>query len=405
MSNIHNHYTEVLKCTVQSANNLDDILPLLNIASIQQIQKFLMDAITKLNVNATRKAYFNTLSIMDSLPHDIMQYVESFISDPNLIIINKRWNEFHNKNFTRLRKQAINSVPFQVTITCNSSLNIFPHYGACHDPMDEVDINRALLKCKPRATLFLHRGIHDIDYLKLERDVQFIGLGDDVKLTSHSGDNIKLREFVRLSVGTHASFENIIFDFPDHIAFEGIISLKAGAKMWLKNCTINSGCLGIDVGADADLHVQQCRFQGGSTGISVCPIARALTVGNSTFTDLGHVPHESQILDSASCSCIEIEDPTGKIDGGNLESRVRVQCIGNIFKNNQSLPIAESHEDSDEKCFLINTNSFEVKYNRIYNQGQIKGRIRSPSSISGWSKPPDYIDHNKIYYIVRKYKD
>eukprot|EP01083_Nonionella_stella_P083527 231021_1 len=92
MSNKSNHCIHWLKSSVQSSNNLQDILPLLQIVSMEQIQNFLMDAISKMDTNATRKAYFSTLSIMDTLPNDIMQHIESFISDQNPIAINKKWS-------------------------------------------------------------------------------------------------------------------------------------------------------------------------------------------------------------------------------------------------------------------------------------------------------------------------
>eukprot|EP01083_Nonionella_stella_P301605 1035689_1 len=354
-----------------------------------------------------RTAYFNTLSIIDILPNDIMQHIESFTSDVNLVVINKKWSEYHHNNYHRLRKQAINSVPFQPNIgisnSSNSSWNVFPDHviqQGCPDPMDGVDsIEDVLSKCKSGDTLRIHPGVYDIGLLDVERDVRFIGVGHGVIFiseTSKQEDN----STVTLLNNTNASFENIIFDLPT--AYCGTMSLNPGSKMWLKNCSITCGQVGVMVMKDACLHVKQCRFHDGSVAISVSPRAGALTVVNSKFTTCGQ-EQDPQVVNYASYSCIDVWDEYGDMypAADSSATLLNVQCIGNVFQKNLCLPIAEHHEvdsDSDEECFLINTKSFEAKYNRIYNQFQIKSNVRPPLG------PLDCINPNRIYYNIRKLK-
>eukprot|EP01083_Nonionella_stella_P305985 1069724_1 len=352
MSSTLSQHVEWLRCSVQASKTVQDILPFFEMISMTQIQNFLMDSISQLDVNATRKAYFNVLSIMDTLPNDIIQHIESFNSDPTLRTINKKWNEHHNTNYPRLRGKAINS-----------------------------------------DTLFIHRGIHDVGYVELNNIVQFIGVGNDVRLICKA--SYLLEQIVLLSPNTHAYFENIIFDFPDHTSYEGTICLDRGSKMWVRNCTMKCGFVGILVSRHACLHVQHSRFQDGSTPISVSPLAEAVTIVNSTFTNCGY---DSLILNSASCSCIEISAQSG--DTRNINQQLKLQCIGNVFENNLCLAIAvvQVQDDDDTNwVFLINTNSFILKYNRIH-QCQIKSNVYTPQP-----EPPDYIDPNKVYCNIRKY--
>eukprot|EP01083_Nonionella_stella_P144721 452329_1 len=214
---------------------------------------------------------------MDTLPNDIMQHIESFISDQNPIAINKKWSEYHRQNYPRMRQQAIDSVAFQPNIgdsnSSNSPWNVFPDHviqQGCPDPMDGVNsIDDVLSQCKSGDTLRIHPGVYDIGRdLDVSRNVRFIGVGNGVRF--HGVTNVLKN--------TNAYFENIIFYFPDLNSFEETIRLDPGSKMWLNNCSITCDCVGVMVMKDACLHVKQCRFHDGSVAICVSPRAGALTV-------------------------------------------------------------------------------------------------------------------------------
>eukprot|EP01083_Nonionella_stella_P083528 231022_1 len=401
MSNTHSHHFACLKSSIQSSKNVQDMVPFLQMISMTQIQDFLMDAISQLDANAIRTGYFNALSIMDTLPNDIIQHIESFNSEPTVTTINKAWNQHYNTNYNRLRKRAIKSIVFEPNIGVPNSSNswhFFPNHvmKPNEEPVDEMDpminIDVAMSKCEAGDTFFIHSGTYDIESLEVDRNVQFIGVGNDVRLTCESALTSRHEDIVCVLENVHACFENIIFDFPDRGSYGGVLHLSPGSKMWLRNCTIMCGRVGVLVSGDSSLHVQQCRFQDGSTAIFVSAGADALTVVDSVFTNCGR---SSQSIDSASFSCIEVEYPW---DTGVALKRLELKCIGNIFDKNLCLHISEIHDG--DVYPNENTNSCVqsvLKYNKIL-PCQIKSNMVLPK------RPVITIDPNDIYHNIRKVK-
>eukprot|EP01083_Nonionella_stella_P104813 300851_1 len=60
-----------------------DIITLLSMISLSKMQTFLQQQILELNDNDIQKAYFNILSINDTLPPDIVRHVLSFNTFPH----------------------------------------------------------------------------------------------------------------------------------------------------------------------------------------------------------------------------------------------------------------------------------------------------------------------------------
>eukprot|EP01083_Nonionella_stella_P200267 733601_1 len=210
MATKHHQYVEYLRSAVESSDNLQDILPFLQMVSVTQIQIFLLDAFSQLSTNAIRKAYFNTLSIMETLPSDIVQYIESFDSDGCRTVINKQWNQCHKNNFPKLRREAINKIIFKPNILANNTWTISPNRVIQGDEArnDITSIQDALLRSKSCDKFLIHPGLYNIDYLDIQHNVHFIGVADNVRLSFYRGE----RSYFGWDLAQNASayFENII---------------------------------------------------------------------------------------------------------------------------------------------------------------------------------------------------
>eukprot|EP01083_Nonionella_stella_P123355 371700_1 len=100
---------------IKSADCIDNIniMPLLHLIPFCEIQTFVEQHIRKLNANAIREAYFNSLSIDDILPSDLVGHVLSFQPFPYNASINqtnKMWNKLSSQLKHIQNKERIKAV-------------------------------------------------------------------------------------------------------------------------------------------------------------------------------------------------------------------------------------------------------------------------------------------------------
>eukprot|EP01083_Nonionella_stella_P276862 941154_1 len=103
-----------------------DIVALLSMFPFSNIQSILRQQILELNDNGVRKAYFNILSMNNTLPSDIVGHMLSFNTFPHNSAINatdKQWNK-HSTQIKAMqnkeRKQVVDKYPIQYNEVVNN---------------------------------------------------------------------------------------------------------------------------------------------------------------------------------------------------------------------------------------------------------------------------------------------
>eukprot|EP01083_Nonionella_stella_P175244 609779_1 len=94
-----------LEDSVDSANNLDDLTPLLSFVPLDITKQFIKEQIALLDTDTSQTAYYNSLSIDRVLPSSITQYCLSFDHGLHLRHISKSFKTYCDHNQRILMKQ------------------------------------------------------------------------------------------------------------------------------------------------------------------------------------------------------------------------------------------------------------------------------------------------------------
>ena len=331
---------------------------------------------------------------------DIIQHIVSFhgLKLQQIKCINRLWNKLAKRNeriqYCRLLKSVDMNCPIEFNRNGNNNTWIIHPIARC---LSEVEANLgfrgpinciedALMKCKPGDRLFMHEGNYDFysnaSSVMIATNISIIGLGKDTiirgkrafcSIVGHDHDisDIKVNVYI----------ENITFEYRD-VWYGGVIDVTQ-AKLWLKNCRFvgDSELLGISLGKDAFLDVDNCAFENGTTAIDLAIFSKQVSIKNSVFRNFA----------GPYAACIQIT--SWKQHRWMNDSVVGLECDGNTFENVMNYPIAELDATPDpfvineSTLYFKNTDSYKLENNVLkYNMTSAENEIV-------------IFDVNKIYFI------
>eukprot|EP01083_Nonionella_stella_P118320 353199_1 len=195
---------EALIYHIKSAESMDsfNIQPLLNMIPFSEIQTFMARQIRKLNANTIREAYFNTLSMNETLPTDLVANILSFHPFPHNTAINqtcKMWNKCSAQikaNQNKERMEEVDKYHLDYHEKVNNTWIVDGNRTQLTN--DEIEsgfqgpisnIHTAVELCESGDKLLVYDGVYDEHALDIDKSIQIIGVGDNVFLTNSAADH------------------------------------------------------------------------------------------------------------------------------------------------------------------------------------------------------------------------
>ena len=96
-------FQDKLNTKVATAGDVNDLLPIIKCISIDKIKQFLHQNINEATMDLTKNMYFNSSSIDEIIPSDIIKHILSFqaLNLEHVKRVNKQWNKLSNQNEKR----------------------------------------------------------------------------------------------------------------------------------------------------------------------------------------------------------------------------------------------------------------------------------------------------------------
>eukprot|EP01084_Bolivina_argentea_P059146 107962_1 len=338
------YYKRLLNSFVDKSDCGMDIISLLPFINIDSLQQFLKNEIKQFNDDTARKAYYESVSIMDILPDDIMQHIISFNLDSKSRFVNKQCNKQvnqENKKFVTEQHNAFNPIiPFKKNINNTwiinkdrKILNETEIENGYKGPIESID--EAIEKCQSGDKLLISDGKYECD-LAVSNDVHLIGVGDNVSISSKCSVYV---DDMSTDKKCNVYFENISIEAPPD---ESVINVS-NSNLWMKNCEIRStgrsGDIGVMVRDDSNFMAKDCIFW---NGILMSPtLCNVLVIGcifKRSMDICNTLSGAIEIFDNYS----DILDPQEEFEFCNLK------CIDNVFEEIVKYPITMRDFDYDQ---------------------------------------------------------
>eukprot|EP01083_Nonionella_stella_P178098 628125_1 len=373
---------------IECAVSIDSIsiIQLLHVIPFSEIQTFMKQQIRKCNADTVRQAYFNALSINETLPTDLMSNILSFHPFPHNTAINqtcKMWNKCSAQikaNQNKKRMEEVDAYHLNYNQTVNNTWIVDEHRTQLTN--DETnssfqgpisDIRTAIERCESGDKLLVYDGVYDEHALDIDKSIQIIGVGDNVFLTNSAADHSMNRMY-------SLSFRNNSISYVENITFaigsawtehmdDGHINIQTNAKVIVNKCTFEHGICGLSCGSGGSLDAKSCNFTNCDFGIYVEHNASNVHVIGCVFDECGSCGYET-----TSSVVIKRRKVFDK----------QIKCIGNIFRNNLRYSITERHIGSDKSQHR--PDRYSLRCNMLEGENQwIEGNEK-------------IMDANKIYY-------
>eukprot|EP01084_Bolivina_argentea_P090658 163319_1 len=190
---------------VCNAQSLNDIIPILNLIPMQEIQNALLDVIRGLDTNVVNKVHYEGLSLINILPDDVTQQIVSFSDSIEMKRVNKAFYTCYNKNRERELKQRqsiIDKYEFDPLVKYDERnktwilhptrtlLNSEEIAKGYHGPLRRLQEVIDSDSVGSGDKLLFYDGCYvfteDESYWLMGKDLQLIGIGDNVRLKIHS---------------------------------------------------------------------------------------------------------------------------------------------------------------------------------------------------------------------------
>eukprot|EP01083_Nonionella_stella_P048609 129830_1 len=350
-------YRDALIRHIKSSECIQDIVALIGMIGFSKIQTFLRQQILELNDNDVRKVYFNSLSMNDTLPSDIVGHVLSFNTFQHNNAIketNKQWNT-HSTQIKAMqnkeRKQVVDKYPIQYNEVVNNVWIVDQNRSQLTN--DEIvanvkgclsDVATAIELCESGDKLLIHDGIYEVSPIKIDKSIQIVGIGDNVVLKNGIDYDESTLSFRNNST---SYIENIAFAVDNNeCVVDGHIDIGPNATVTVNKCKFDNGVVGINCGEGARLDAKSCEFVKCSFGIYAMPTAVNINVIGCTFEECGYTE------DHSTYSVVHVQRTNiGK-------HPLYLRCIGNVFQNNLSFPFVKL-------CELDEWNTYSLRYNML----------------------------------------
>eukprot|EP01083_Nonionella_stella_P272835 925391_1 len=253
-------FNHLLRKHVAEATAITDLIPLLSeLITLEEIRHILDDRIQKLDSDTERRICCNALPIQAMLPIDLIQHIVSFTDSSLVQYINKAFKQCFDQNkniMLRERQSVIDKEAFSPNINYDETKNktwiVHPTRTALNDNEIalgyEGPVHRLSDACA-RATsgdkILVHDGVY-IEELDLDKELQIIGLGDEVCIQTNC-----------IAVNQKIFFQNIKFDrtvFCTRLSF-------SPSTVWMENCEFRNQS-SIYISIEGTLNAKHCIFHG-----------------------------------------------------------------------------------------------------------------------------------------------
>eukprot|EP01083_Nonionella_stella_P191411 708479_1 len=363
-------YQDALIHHIKSIECIGDIniMSLLNMIPFSEIQIFLQHQIPELNDNCIQKAYFDTLSINDTLPSDIIRHVLSFNTFPHNTAINatnKQWNTcsaqikaMQNKE----RKQVVDNYHIDYNEEVKNVWIVDPNRSQLTN--DEIaanakgliaNVQTAIELCESGDKLLIHNGIYEVSQIHIDKSIQIVGVGDNVVLNNVA------------DVDHTLSFQNNSISYIENVAFSvsdlsgtgrtldnGHIDIRSNAAVTVNECKFENGIVGINCADGACLDVKSCEFIKCNFGIYAEKDAANVNVIGCQFEECGCQKPDDDFQFGYS---VAAHNCYGK-------DTLHLRCIGNVFRNNLSLAFVKLRiRTPNPNLSLDDWSTYSLRYN------------------------------------------
>eukprot|EP01084_Bolivina_argentea_P103958 186193_1 len=353
----HYHFKQRLHETVTSAQDINELMPMVNsLISVDKIKDLLHQQI-ELDEESAPKAYFNSLPMNQIFPDDIIQFILSFAGFYGPKGVSNKWNNHCIKNenihIIKAHKVINNDNPTEITYNkeTNNTWIVHPHIKKLHPlykkwgykgPISLNDTNLIFsdLACGDRLLICGSNNAASFgdDNIRIDKNLQIFGIGSNA-IIKYSGRDID--SFLQI-MEANVYIKNITFDFRDNFFSEGCIQVHQRSKLSLNNVKAYIGSFGISVQENASLNVINCEFIGGSSCIDMSPAANEVNINKCIFKNCGESNKDAEM--GANGCIIIAEFYEEMIDHEiNRDGFVTLNCVGNVFEDNMCYPICQLH--------------------------------------------------------------
>ena len=402
-------HSDTVNEAVSSAQYFNDCLPFLKLISTEKLKQFIHQ---NLNETTAKTFYYNSLSIDEIMPTDIIQHILSFqcLEELNWTkIVNKQWKKLSNRNekmrYLKLQESLDKKLPDPYKST-NRVIIVHPFRTQLTSiekklgfsgPINNMPSAINMLKSGDR--LYFHDGTYEFEdchFNDFEVNALAIGLGHNVVIRDPS-PGIRHDYLFQVVDKSSVYIENITFDCTEsRECYDGAIYIEEdGSNLWLNNCEFTFGGTGMYVRRGSSLKVENCVFDGAKTAIAVSAIANTVTIEQSIFK---HCGIEDDLANSGENGCIQIDHNWTDVEYGESEltdgrSFVKLTCIGNTFEDNLCYPISERAQIDDIGAPSVNP--VYIGKDDLY---RLEENIISGYNGKNVKRPIDIEDANTIYY-------
>lgn len=364
------HTKNKIYSVLTSANNVNDLLPLLKHIPIDQIKQLIKQNVDKMNTKSIRNIHLNSLSIHETIPDDLIQHILSFhsIDEINMKLVNKKWRKLFESNernyYLQLIQRLDQDSPIKYDPRKNQTWIINQTRYKLTKRERELGFIGPILgftwnnihdQIKKGDRLFVHSGKYLLDD-KIPENTSVIGIGN-VKMIVHNSVN---------HFGTFY-MENI-YAFVNQQYHNGMHVVYPNNKLVANKCKFFNG---IYVLKNASLNITDCQFITNSNAIKISVTAKQAIINDCIFN-------------KCAKTCIEIV-PSQSVQEDEIA--LQLKCNDNIFKNNKKYPIAEK----PKSAYITKPVYIEKEY--LY---ELKNNILT--GYNGTSVLKDVTDANSIYF-------
>lgn len=387
---------KIMHSAVESAQNVCDLLPMLNQVPLDTIKQFMNALINEMTPSAVTKMKYGSLPIDEIIPENTIQHILSFhpIDGGNIRSVNKQWQKLSDMNEKNYYSKLIHRVDQHSTIPYNKDLNktciMHPKRKILTRVEQELGFKGPanILSVgndgnHPNDRYFFHPG-HYRNSNALEKNCSLVGIYGSVDVTVSGSEPLSigiLSEFIRMINFDMNKYGNINV-YAENIKFDCPIDVDVGSKLWLRNCRIigdkkEFGNRGIKIERKLFLHTDNCQYMAVTPAIEISQDADTVTIQDSVFINCGGEGYGYHRANA----CIEIKTVDTDSDGDR--GSVKLKCNGNVFEDNYGYPIAESAGET----YVESVELYELRDNIL--KGENAKHVRNKG---------DLTDANRIYH-------
>ena len=415
MASQHKLYKDNLYEAIDSAQDLEGLLPMLKRMPIHHVKQFMLQEVHNMSTSIAKEMQFNALSMDRTIPSVVIHYILSFqewdLKDVRLV--NKQWNKLsnqHEKNYYfQLNKKLNQNSPIPYNSAKNTSwilskpirplTKIDKDLGFKMSPTGNVGLT-IRHDCKSGDRLFLHNGIFK-DNGWIDKDVSIIGVGGNggqsvIKISTNDSNScwsiVDYTEYRSFQI----YIENVVFNFLKSRGATGAFVIGSKCKLSLNKCKLLSRIKGIVVNEDCCINVNHCIFDGAGTAIKIDMRTNQAIIRNNVFRKYGN---ECRYGRSEQYGCVQIYYERGKYESrmnrpqddarsGKEKGFVELTCKGNVFEDNLCYLIAERavYEPigarnetvnvglAEESLYIQHKDLYTLKYNILKGYNAAKCR-------------------------------